>query len=81
MKLIIKIGKTFYKWWMAFARALGVVNATILLTIVYVVVIGAMSIISKILRKDLLAHRKLGGSFWKNKEPIMHTIEKARHQF
>ncbi|HUI30243.1 MAG TPA: SxtJ family membrane protein [Candidatus Acidoferrales bacterium] len=81
MKLIFKIGKMIYKWWMVFARVLGVVNATILLTVVYIAVIGPMSIISKIFGKDLLTHRKPVESFWRTKESTPHTLEKARHQF
>lgn len=81
MDLIKKIGKTIYKWWMAFARVVGVVSTTILLTIVYIAVIGPMSIISKLLRKDLLFHHKPSGSFWKTKEPVAHTLDQSRHQF
>jgi len=66
---------------MAFARLLGVVNAAILLTIVYVVVFGIASMIAKLLGKDLLNHRQMSGSFWKKKEPISHTLDQARHQF
>ncbi|MGO9482549.1 MAG: SxtJ family membrane protein [Candidatus Kryptoniota bacterium] len=76
-----RIGKTIYKWWMAFARAIGTVNAMVLLTIVYFCVIGPMSIISRLLGKDLLAHRKSSGSFWKTKEPVSHTLTQARRQF
>jgi len=81
MNRIGKLAKAIYKWWMAFARAVGVVNATILLTIVYIVVIGPMSIISRILRKDLLAHRKTSGSLWRTKERISDAVDQARHQF
>lgn len=81
MNRLKNIGKTIYRWWMAFARALGVVNAAILLTIVYLCVIGPMSIISKLFGKDLLSHRKSSGSFWKTKEPVSHKLDQARHQF
>lgn len=82
MKLLKNLLHTLYKWWMAFARALGAVNAAILLTIVYFVIIGPMSLIIRLLRKDLLSHRMNGfTSFWKKKEPVSNTIDQARHQF
>ena len=81
MNHLKNLGKTIYRWWMVFARALGVVNATILLTIVYLAVIGPMFLISKIIRKDLLSHRKNSGSFWKTKEPVSHKLDQARRQF
>ncbi len=81
MDLIKNIGKTMYKWWMAFARVISIASTAILLTIVYVVVIGPMSIISRIFGKDLLTHHESSGSFWKVKEQISHTLDQSRHQF
>jgi hypothetical protein len=81
MDLIKKISKAIYKWWMAFARVLGMVSTTILLTVVYIAVIGPMSIISRLLRKDLLFHHKPSGSLWKAKESVPHTLDQSRHQF
>jgi hypothetical protein len=75
------IGKTLSKWWMAFARVLGTVNAIILLTIVYLIMIGPMFFISGFIGKDLLSHRKHSGSFWKTKEPVSHKLDQARRQF
>jgi hypothetical protein len=81
MVALRNLGKTIYRWWMMFARALGAANAAILLTIVFLFMIGPMSIIAKLLGKDLLNHRKSSGSFWKAKEPVVHKLEHARHQF
>lgn len=82
MDLIRNIGRTIYRWWMAFARFLAAANAALLLTVVYVVVIGLMSLISRLLGKDLMSHRvEPSGSFWKTKEPTLHTLDQARHQF
>ncbi len=81
MDYVKRFAKTLYKWWMAFARVLGIVNATILLTVVYIVVIGPGSIVVRILRRDLLTHRDSSESFWKTKTPIPHTLDESRHQF
>ncbi len=77
-----KIGKTLYQWWMKFAHALAVVNTTVLLTVVYVLLIGPMSLAIWLFRKDLLRHRiKAEPSFWITKEPASHEIEQSLHQF
>ena len=77
-----KIGKTLYRWWMKFAHLLGIVNTTVLLTIVYVLLIGPMSLAIWLFRKDLLRHRiKAKSSFWITKETASNTIEQSRHQF
>lgn len=82
MNLIKKTARTLYKWWMAFAHFLGMVNAAILLTVVYTFVIGILSVIVRLLRRDLMTHRASpAGSFWRDKEPVVHTIDHARHQF
>jgi len=82
MNAIQKFGKMLYKWWMAFAHVLAVVNTTILLTIVYTFFIGIASIVIRILRKDPMRHR-IGpeNSYWKTRDVVQHTIEQARHQF
>lgn len=82
MELVRKIGRALYRWWMAFARFLGNVNAIILLTIVYIIIIGPMSLAMRLLRKDLMNHRPdTSGSFWKEKEGMEHTVDQARRQF
>ncbi len=82
MDLIRKAGRALYKWWMAFARLLGTVNAAVLLTVVYLIVIGPMSLVARLLRKDPMTHRPdTSGSFWKGKDKIAHTVDQARHQF
>ena len=77
-----KIGRMLHKWWMAFAHALAVVNTTLLLTVVYILLIGPFSIVARMLGKDLLKHRiDRRGSFWNPKEPVAHTLDQTRHQF
>lgn len=77
-----QIAKILRDLWMGLGRILGIINSTILLSVVYAVLIGIMSLIVKALRKDLLNHRAVSdGPFWKEKEPVDHTLEQARHQF
>ncbi len=82
MDLMKKAAHVLYTWWMALGRFLGAVNAAILLTVFYIVIIGAMSLIVRILRKDLLSHgADSSPSFWKEKEQVIHGADQARHQF
>ena len=62
--------------WMRFAHILGRINTTIMLSIFYVVVIGAMSIV---VRLAALVKPDRGG--WKKKEPFEPTLDWASHQF
>lgn len=83
--MIVMMGKiisVLKQWWLAFARALGWFNTRVLLTIVYIFVIGIPAIVLIIVRKDLL-DRKLGDreSYWVPKETIAHTLEQAKHHF
>jgi hypothetical protein len=71
-----------YSYWMKFARALGKANALVLLTIVYVVLIGPAAIVLRIFGKDLL-DRKAGESlsYWYEKENEQLTLERSKQQF
>jgi hypothetical protein len=82
MKYLKLIGSTLYKGWMGFARVLAIVNTTLILSIVYILLIGPTWLVMKLRRKDLLDRRvDTNPTFWKPKEPIGHTIEKSRRQF
>ena len=81
-----RAGKTIwrlaYEHWMKFARALGKVNAFVLLTLVYFVVIGPASIVLKILRKDLLNRKaEARSTYWYQKEQEETTLERSERQF
>lgn len=67
------------KGWMTFAFALGWFNTRLLLTIVYVVLIGIPAIVLKVIRKDLLDRRWHDrASYWRIKETVDRT---GKHQF
>lgn len=76
------IWRLAYEYWMKFARALGKVNAFVLLTLVYVVFIGPASIVLKILRKDLLNRKaEARSTYWYQKEQEETTLERSERQF
>jgi len=76
------IWRIAYEYWMKFARALGKANAFVLLTLVYVVVIGPAAIVLKILRRDLLDRKaEPGSTHWYQKEQEETTLERSERQF
>lgn len=77
-----KIAQTAYRWWMKFAHRLAVINTTILLTVVYLILLGVFSLFARLFGKDLLKHRiPPAGSFWLPKEKVDPTMESSRRQF
>ena len=82
MHVIRKIGSKLYAGWMLFAKALAFVNTRVLLTLVYALVIGPISLFLRIFGKDSL-ERKFdpSNSYWKRRETASHTIKHAARQF
>jgi Saxitoxin biosynthesis operon protein SxtJ len=82
MKILRSIGAVLYKWWMAFARLLALVNTSILLTLVYGLLIGPLWVVMKLRREDML-DRGLSEqpSYWKEKAPLSDEPERNRRQF
>ena len=76
------IWRTVRGYWMKFALALGKANALLLLTIVYVVLIGPAAIVLKFIGKDLL-DRKAGSDFtyWREKAVEKLSIERSKQPF
>ncbi len=71
-----------YKLWMRFARALGVVNTHVLLTLVFILIIGPFALVVRLFGKDFLDRTlRPSGSYWKPKEPAPHDFENAKRQF
>ena len=82
MATLKSLWSRLYSWWMAFARVLGHINTVILLTIMYILIIGPSWIVLRVLRKDPLRRKTASGdSYWIEKDPIEHTLDETRHQF
>jgi hypothetical protein len=68
--------------WMAFSHVLGQVQTTLLLSIIYHVAIGPLGLMARIVGRDLLGLRRLGGdSYAAPLPPISATLERAQRQF
>jgi len=71
------------KGWMKFAEVLGWVNTRLLLGLTYIIILGPISLIMLILRKDPLRKRmnKRATTYWISKAPADNSLEAAKHQF
>jgi len=79
--------KKFYsaikRSWLLFSRTLGKVNTVLLLSLVYLIVIGVMSLVTRLLRKDLL-QKKMDldlASYWQIKHSSEQTLDRHKFQF
>lgn len=75
-----------YARWTNGIEAVGAVWTAILLSVVYLVSVGPVSLVMKLTRKDLLDRAKGDGAepstFWKPHEPNpLGALAAARHQF
>jgi hypothetical protein len=78
-----KIFNRLKEGWLFLSRILGRVSTMILLTVIYVLVIGPMALVVKIFQKDLL-QRKFNPekkSYWRDRVSEAPTIERNTFQF
>ncbi|MCU0452050.1 MAG: SxtJ family membrane protein [Bacteroidetes bacterium] len=82
MKHLRKGWRAFYAGWMRFAHVLGIVNTTLLLTVVYVLVVLPTRLIWWALRKDpLLVRRTPVTTMWQSREQEQPDLDERRHPF
>jgi hypothetical protein len=78
--LLGAVRPSLLKWpsavWWRFARALGYVNARVLLTILFLVVLVPLSLIWRLLGKDPLARRR---TMWPGWSPYPSRYRDSRH--
>lgn len=72
--------KALYRWWMAFAHAVGKVNSAIILSILFIILVGPYALVSRLIG---LFHRGGGSAetFWRAKEWHKPTVDLLRRQF
>ena len=74
--------KQLRSWWMVFVHALGKVQTTILLSVVYHVAVGPLALFSKVTGGDVLDLRgNRDESYAKRLTRISSTLEEAEKQF
>jgi hypothetical protein len=69
--------------WMHFARMLGRINTVVLLSVIYVAVIGVMALFAKLLNKDPLKKkiRPDQMSYWSARKSAVPTMNRNKFQF
>jgi hypothetical protein len=69
--------------WLSFAQKLGKVNTILLLSVIYIVVIGFMALLVRVLRKDFLQKKidKNIKSYWQTRVTSDQTLERSKYQF
>jgi hypothetical protein len=79
---IKKAGQWLYRQWMRFAHVLSIISTTVLLTVIYVAVIGPVGVLMRAFGKDPLERRwKKDGTYWRVREGSEQTLESVRQQF
>jgi hypothetical protein len=71
------------RYWLLFAQKLGKVNTLILLSLVYFIIVGIMSLLVRLFRKDLL-HRKIDinlASYWQTRLSSEQSLDRHKFQF
>jgi hypothetical protein len=75
--------RTIKRMWLLFAHMLGKINTILLLSLVYLIVIGLMSLIVRLFRKDLL-QKKMEydqASYWQTRVTSEQTLDRSKFQF
>jgi hypothetical protein len=82
MNMLLRAWEIVRKGLIAVGMVLGVINTFILLTLVYVVIIGPIKIVFLLLRYDPLARSlRATGTAWRTKERLMSDEEALHRQF
>ncbi|MFH0854074.1 MAG: hypothetical protein V1891_01120 [bacterium] len=77
----MKLLKIIYKYWMRFANLVGEINSCIILSVIFICIIGIYGIIKKIFVFFRFSYRDGMKSYWKEKKYRDSTIEKLKQQF
>jgi len=76
--------KILYKYWMKFAHFIGIVNSTIIFTILFAIVFGIYSIIQRFVYLILFLtnrHKKEKTTYWIEKKYNKPSLEILKRQF
>lgn len=72
----------FHKYWMRFAAALGAINARVLLSVMYYVVMTPLGLVGRLVGRDPLQRRgQAADSYWIRRERTRQTREQYERTF
>jgi len=72
----VKFLKALWEGWKRIAHRIGVVQTAIMMTVFYFLILGPVSLISLLLRKDMLHMRPAAGSTYRPHEKQPDTVER-----
>ena len=77
------LGRRLLQGWLAVAGHFGEVQTLVLLGVVYALVIGPTSIVTRLARRDFLSKRGLRspGSAWLAPDSAAPDLERSKHPF
>jgi hypothetical protein len=79
---MMRIVRKLWAWWKAFAHVLGQIQTTILLSLVYLIAIGPIALVSRLIGRDLLGLRRSDNpSYWHPLPEVTASVERALKQF
>lgn len=70
--------KNFWQGWKKFAHKLGVVQTYIIITLFYWLIVPFFSLIR--LQNPLRLRQSSNRSYWLERKPADHSLERAKHQ-
>ena len=74
--------KHIYQGWKQFARRLASIQNMIILSLVYILLLGPVRLLVRLFKKDLLASKTLkANSFWIEREEKKYELERFYQQF
>ena len=79
----VGVGRRLLNGWLVVAGHFGEVQTLVLLGVVYALVIGPTSIITRLARRDFLSKRKWRdpGSAWLEADGSAPDLERSKHPF
>ena len=79
----MKYGRILKEYWLRFAKFLGKVNTIILLSLVYIIVIGVFALVIKVLRRDFLQKKidKNSTTYWQERKMAEESLQRFASQF
>lgn len=81
LKIINKLAKIAYKYWMKFAHILGTINGFIILFVFYFAIIGVYAIVSNVIKLFLGPKGIEANSCWKKKIELAGGLDSLKYQF
>ena len=75
------IARAIWEGWKRLAHRIGVFNTKLLLFLFYYLLLGPISLLVRLVQRDILGKRIQDGSLYRAPEDVPVGLERARRQF